>query len=71
MDVLSKEISPGFPFPHLFSSPLLGTSQMLTHVCLASFLWDIGKQNIFKCDVAKCGVPSGTILFAFMYFIEK
>ena len=66
MEVLSKEISPGFPFPHLW-----GTSQMLTHVCLASFLWDIGKQNSPKCDVAKCGIPSGTILFAFMYFIEK
>ena len=38
---------------------------------LASFLWDIGKQNSPRCDAAKRGVPSGDILFAYMIFIEK
>ena len=37
----------------------------------ASFLWDIGKQNSPRCDAAKHGVPSGTILFAHRNFIEK
>ena len=40
----------------------------LTHISLASFLWDIGKQNSPRCDAAKCGVQSGAILFA---YIEK
>ena len=40
----------------------------LTHISLASFLWDIGKQNCPRWDAAKCGVPSGAILFA---YIEK
>ena len=31
----------------------------LTHLSLASLLWDIGKQNSPKCDAAKRGVPSG------------
>ena len=30
----------------------------LTHISLASFLWDIGKQNSPRCDAAKCGIPS-------------
>ena len=41
----------------------------LTHISLASFLWDIGKQNSPRCDAAKCGVPSGAILLANMNFI--
>ena len=36
----------------------------LTHLSLASLLWDIGKQNSPRCDAAERGVPSGTILFA-------
>ena len=36
----------------------------LTIISLASFLWDIGKQNSPRCDAAKRGVPSGAILFA-------
>ena len=36
----------------------------LTHISLASFLWDIGKQNYSRCDAPKRGVPSGAILFA-------
>ena len=37
---------------------------ILTHISLASLLWDIGKQNSPRCDAAECGVPSGAILFA-------
>ena len=37
----------------------------LTHLSLASFLWDIGKQNSPRCDAAERGVPSGPFLFAF------
>ena len=35
---------------------------LLTHISLASFLWDIGKQHSPRCDPAECGVPSGAIL---------
>ena len=28
--------------------------------------WDIGKHNNPRCDVTKSGVPSGTILFAYI-----
>ena len=37
---------------------------LLTSISLASFLWDIGKQNSPRFDASKHGVPSGTILFA-------
>ena len=37
---------------------------ILTHLSLASLLWDIGKQNSPRCDAAERGVPSGAILFA-------
>ena len=43
----------------------------LTHISMASFLWDTGKQNSHRCDAVKSGVASGAILFAFMNFIEK
>ena len=43
----------------------------LTHIILASFLWDIGKQNSPRCDAAKRDVPSGAILFAILIFTEK
>ena len=36
----------------------------LTHLSLASLLWDISKQNSPRCDAAEHGVPSGAILFA-------
>ena len=42
----------------------------LTHISHVSFLWDIGKQNSPRCDAAKRGVPSGTILFAYKNFID-
>ena len=35
----------------------------LTHLSLASLLWDRGKQNSPGCDAAERGVPSGAILF--------
>ena len=44
---------------------------LLTHLSLASFLWDIGKQHSPRCDAAECGVPSGVILFAQKNFIQK
>ena len=37
---------------------------VLTHLSLASLLWDIGKQNSPRWDVTERGVPSGAILFA-------
>ena len=43
----------------------------LTHLSLASLLWDIGKQHSTRCDAAERGVPSGAILFAWRNFIEK
>ena len=43
----------------------------LTHLSLASLLWDIGKQKSPRCDAAERGVPSGAILFAQSNFIEK
>ena len=43
----------------------------LTHVSLASFLWDKGKQNSPRYDAAKLGIPSGAILFAERNFFEK
>ena len=43
----------------------------LTHLSLASHLWDIGKQHSPRCDAAECGVPSGAILFAWRNFMEK
>ena len=48
-----------------------GSFMCLTHISLASFLLDIGKQNSPRCDAAKRGVPSGTILFAYRILIEK
>ena len=44
---------------------------ILTHLSLASLLWDIGKQNSPRWDAAERGVPSGAILFAYRNFIEK
>ena len=43
----------------------------LTHLSLASLLWDIGKQKSPRCDAAERGVPSGAFLFAWRNFIEK
>ena len=37
---------------------------LLTHISLASFLWDIGKQHSPRCNAAERGIPSGAILFA-------
>ena len=36
----------------------------LTHLSMASFLWDIGKQYSPRCDTTERGVPSEAILFA-------
>ena len=58
-------------FDQTLSLPRKKRVVRLTHISLASFLWDIGKQNSPRCDAAKRGVPSGAILFAYMNFIEK
>ena len=42
----------------------------LTHLSLASFLWDIGKQHSPRWDAAERGIPSGAVLFAQRNFIE-
>ena len=47
------------------------TVYSLTHLSLASLLWDVGKQHSPRCDAAERGVPSGAILFAQRNFIEK
>ena len=45
---------------------------MLTHISLASFLWDIRKQNSpSRCDTERRVVPFDAILLAYMHFIEK
>ena len=38
--------------------------QGLTHLSLASLLWDIGKEESPRCDAVERGIPSGAILFA-------
>ena len=44
---------------------------IFTHLSLASFLWDMGKQHSPRWDAAERGVPSGAILFAQRNLIEK
>ena len=44
--------------------PISVYTNVLTYLSLASFLWDIGKQNSPRCDATYSGVPSGAILFA-------
>ena len=46
-------------------------SVSFTHISLASFLWDIGKQNSPRWDAAKRGVSSGAIPFAFIFISSK
>ena len=43
----------------------------LTHISLASFLWDISKKCKTRSDAAKCGVRSGSPLFAYRSFFEN
>ena len=43
---------------------IIWNGSALTHVNLASFLCDIGKQYSPRCDAAEHGIPSGAILFA-------
>ena len=43
----------------------------LTHLSLASLLWDIGKQNSPRSDAAERGVPSGAVLFAKRIFTKN
>ena len=43
----------------------------ITRISLASFLWDVGKQDSPRCDTTECVVPSGAILFAKRCFIKN
>ena len=45
---------------------LLG--RCLTHIRLASFLWDIGKQCRPRSDATECGVRSGSPLFSYSVY---
>ena len=68
----SFEISEGILRNQKINTGLdLFSNQRLTHISLASFLCDIGKQYSPRCDAAERGVPSGAILFAKRSFIEK
>ena len=44
--------------------PIARLIECLTHISLASFLWDICKQFRPRPDAANCGVCSGSPLFA-------
>ena len=57
--------------PNYLNLRSLWCSLHLTHLSLASFLWDIGKQHSPRCDAAERGVPSGVILFAQRNFIKN
>ena len=56
-------------FPDVLDTQNLAV-MILTRISLASFLWDIGKQNSPRCDAAECGVPSGAILFAYKDLLD-
>ena len=49
----------------------MSLDETLTHLSLASHLWDIGKHYSHRCDAAERGIPSGAILFAYRNFIKK
>ena len=51
---------------HLYAS-----LSLLTHLSLASFLWDIGKQCRPRSDTAERGVLSGSSLFAYRMFYQN
>ena len=57
-------------FPKYFDKAL-DCELHLTHLSLASFLWDIGKQNSPRWDAAERGIQSGAIVFVQRNFIEK
>ena len=44
---------------------MLNKTYVLTHISLASFLWEIGKQCRSRSDAAERGVSSGSPLFAY------
>ena len=43
----------------------------LTHIRLVPFLLDTGKEKSPRCDAAKRGVYSGSILFPYIFLIES
>ena len=54
-----------------YAAHVIILTRTLTHLSLASLLWDIGKQNSPRWDAAERGVPSGAILFAQKNFFEQ
>ena len=44
---------------------------ILTHISLASFLWDIDKQSRPRSDAAECRVWSGSSLLAYRMFNQN
>ena len=56
---------------YVLNTTKMNWTEYLTHLSLASLLWDIGKQHSPRCDAAERGVPSEAILFAQRIFIEK
>ena len=60
--VLGKLLN--FIFSLFTNMKINGFKPHLTHLSLASLLWDIGKQYSPRCDAAERSVPSGAILFA-------
>ena len=60
-----------FPIQFAVELSFYYQSSQLTHLSLASLLWDLGKQNSPRCDAAERGVPSGAILFARRIFIKN
>ena len=48
-----------------------GLIDWLTHISMASYFRDIGKQYSHRWDAAERGVSSGAILFAYRNFNEK
>ena len=58
-------------FPVISQRRKLKVWKFISFISLASLLWDIGKQNIPRCDAAEFGVSFGAILFAQLIVIEK
>ena len=54
---------PQFPLQKVFS--------FITHIRLASFLWDMRKQCIPRSDATERGVSSGSPLFTYRKFYSK
>ena len=63
----TQAIKPFLSWPAEVLYYLAGPLCILTHLSLASFLWDIGKQCKTRSDATKCGVWSGSQMFAYRH----